>query len=88
MQPVLAKYKIDAIREFYSSFTHSYFISKRDDVIVKGNWNYCKISSKKREPKLSFYLLLLLWTDMRVISRKLKYARKSIATAIKNSVGS
>ena len=61
---------------------------KIDDFIVKGNSNYCKIPTKKREPKLSFYLLLLLWTDMRVISRKLKYARKSIAIAIKNSVGS
>ena len=45
------------------------------------------LTSKKRAETL-FYLLLLLLTDMRGISRKLKYARKSIATAIKNSVGS
>ena len=45
------------------------------------------LTSKKRAETL-FYLLLLLLTDMRVISRKLKYARKSMAIAIKNSVGS
>ncbi|WP_193219294.1 hypothetical protein [Streptococcus pneumoniae] len=54
MQPVLTKYKIDAIKEFYSSFSHSYYPSKRDDVIVQNNSNYCKIPTKKREPKLSF----------------------------------
>ena len=59
-----------------------------DDVIVKGNSNYCKISTKKESQNSLLYLFLLLWTDMRVISRKLKYARKSIATTIKNSVGS
>ncbi|CVS79103.1 Uncharacterised protein [Streptococcus pneumoniae] len=32
MQPVLTKYKIDAINEFYSSFSHSYYTSKRDGV--------------------------------------------------------
>ena len=54
MQPVLTKYKIDVINEFYSSFSHSYYPSKRGDVIVKNNSNYCKIPTKKREPKLSF----------------------------------
>ena len=56
MQPVLTKYKIDVINEFYSSFSHSYYPSKRDDVIVKKQFklNYCKIPTKKREPNLSF----------------------------------
>lgn len=73
MQPVLTKYKIDAIKEFYSSFSHSYYPSKRDDVIVQNNSNYCKIPTKKREPKLSFfYLLLLFLTGMSVMSLTLK----------------
>lgn len=63
MQPVLSKYKIDAIKEFYSSFSHSYYPSKRDDVIVQNNSNYCKIPTKKREPKLSFFLSSFTFFD-------------------------
>lgn len=54
MQPVLTKYKIDAINEFYSSFSHSYYPSKRDDVIVQNNSNYCKIPSKKESQNSLF----------------------------------
>ena len=46
-------------------------------------------SNKQKESRNSLlYLFLLLLTDMRVISRKLKYAKVSMAIAIKNSVGS
>ncbi len=53
MQPVLSKYKIDAIKEFYSSFSHSYYPSKRDDVKYKTIQTIVKFLPK-REPKLSF----------------------------------
>ncbi len=72
MQPVLTKYKIDAINEFYSSFSHSYYPSKRDDVIVQNNSNYCKIPSKKERQNSLFYLLLLFLTGMSVMSLTLK----------------
>lgn len=53
MQPVLTKYKIDAIKEFYSSFSHSYYPNKRDGDNSKINCNLVKFLAK-REPKLSF----------------------------------
>lgn len=71
MQPVLTKYKIDAINEFYSSFSHSYYPSKRDDVIVQNNSNYCKIPSKKRAKTL-FLSSFTFLTGMSVMSLTLK----------------
>ena len=53
---------MDAIKKFYSSVSHSYYPRKMDDVIVKSNSNYCKIPTKKREPKLSFLSFLSSFT--------------------------
>lgn len=53
MQPVLTKYKIDSINEFYSSFSHSYYPNKRDGDNSKAIQTIVKFLAK-REPKLSF----------------------------------
>ncbi|PLV69115.1 hypothetical protein AZJ08_10010 [Streptococcus pneumoniae] len=54
MQPVLSKYKIDSIKEFYSSFSHSYYPNKRDGDNSKINCNLVKFLAKKRAETLFF----------------------------------